>query len=272
LFACRAVATLAPEVQRMNGAAIAVERRGPAAWLTVTAGHTGNLPPDLARELAETLAALADEPAVRVAVLRAAGDVLARDWDRAALIAGTDLPDGVHRLSDALQAMAAVSLPVIALLDGEVRDAGLAIALACDVRLASSTATFGVTVDGSGRLPLGGTVARLVRLAGRAVVLRMLLTGEALTAAEALACGLVSGVWPPERLAAEAERLAGVIAARGPIAVRYAKEAVTHGTEMPLEQALRYETDLTIILQTTADRAEGVRAFIEKRPPRFSGT
>ncbi|MER3420084.1 MAG: hypothetical protein C4290_05970, partial [Chloroflexota bacterium] len=65
---------------------------------------------------------------------------------------------------------------------------------------------------------------------------------------------------------------AGVIAARGPLAVRYAKEAVAHGTEMPLEQALRYETDLTIILQTTADRAEGVRAFIEKRPPRFSGT
>ncbi len=256
----------------MNGAAIAVERRGPVAWLTVTAGHTGNVPPDLARELADTLGALADEPAVRVAVLRSEGDVLARDWDREALASSAGLTEGVRRLSEALAALAAVPLPLIIRLEGDVRDAGLAIALACDVRLASRTATFGVTVDGSGRLPVGGTVARLARLAGRAVALRMLLTGEALTAEEALACGLVGGVWPPERLAAEVERLAGVIAGRGPIAVRYAKEAVTHGTEMPLEQALRYETDLTVILQTTADRAEGVRAFIEKRPPRFSGT
>ncbi len=256
----------------MNGAAIAVERRGPVAWLTLAEAGGRLLSPDLVRSLAETLAALADERTVRVAVLRAEGDLLARDWDRAALAAGVDLPEGVRRLSDALQALATVALPLLILLDGDVRDAGLAVALACDVRLAATEARFALTVDGSARLPLGGTVARLARVAGRATSLRMLLTGEALTAAEALACGLVGAVWPPERLAAEGERLAGVIAARGPIAVRYAKEAVTHGMEMPLEQALRYETDLTIILQTTADRAEGVRAFIEKRPPRFSGT
>ena len=68
-----------------------------------------------------------------------------------------------------------------------------------------------------------------------------------------------------------AAALAGRIAAQGPLAVRYAKEAVLRGMEMPLEQALRFETDLTIILQTTEDRAEGVRAFLEKRPPQFKG-
>jgi enoyl-CoA hydratase/carnithine racemase len=100
----------------------------------------------------------------------------------------------------------------------------------------------------------------------------MILAGEAVDAQEALRTGLVSQVTPRERLMAKAEALAGRIAARGPIAVRYAKEAVSRGLDMTLEQALRYETDLTIILQTTEDRAEGVRAFLEKRTPQFKGT
>ena len=99
----------------------------------------------------------------------------------------------------------------------------------------------------------------------------MILTGEAVDAQEALRIGLVSQVTPRGSLLAEAEALAGRIADRGPIAVRYAKEAVSRGLDMTLEQALRYETDLTIILQTTEDRAEGVRAFLEKRTPQFKG-
>jgi enoyl-CoA hydratase/carnithine racemase len=90
-------------------------------------------------------------------------------------------------------------------------------------------------------------------------------------AQEALRIGLVSATVPRDRLSAEAEAIAGRIAERGPIAVRYAKEAVRRGLEMPLEQALRYETDLTIILQTTEDRTEGVSAFLEKRTPKFKG-
>jgi enoyl-CoA hydratase/carnithine racemase len=100
----------------------------------------------------------------------------------------------------------------------------------------------------------------------------MILTGEAVDAQAALRIGLVSRVVSGERLPAEAEALAGRIAARGPIAVRYAKEAISRGLDMTLEQALRYETDLTIILQTTQDRAEGVDAFLQKRTPRFKGT
>jgi enoyl-CoA hydratase/carnithine racemase len=107
---------------------------------------------------------------------------------------------------------------------------------------------------------------------GRGKALEMILTGEAVDAQEALRIGLVSQLAARERLPAEAEALAGRIAAQGPIAVRYAKEAITRGLDMTLEQALRYETDLTIILQTTQDRAEGVRAFLEKRTPEFRGT
>ncbi len=83
--------------------------------------------------------------------------------------------------------------------------------------------------------------------------------------------GLVNAVLPREKVVAEAKEIARRVAERGPLAVRYAKEAVLRGMEMPLEQGLRYETDLTVIIQTTEDRAEGVRAFLEKRKPEFRG-
>jgi enoyl-CoA hydratase/carnithine racemase len=99
----------------------------------------------------------------------------------------------------------------------------------------------------------------------------MLLLGETLDAETARLCGLVNRVAPPGDVGSTARAIAESIASRGPLAVRYAKEAILRGLDMPLDQALRYETDLTVILQTTADRAEGVRAFLEKRPPRFEG-
>ncbi|MCH7699091.1 MAG: enoyl-CoA hydratase/isomerase family protein, partial [Chloroflexi bacterium] len=95
--------------------------------------------------------------------------------------------------------------------------------------------------------------------------------GEEIDAAEAHRIGLVSAVVADDRLHDEAAALAQRMASRGPIALRYAKEAVRRGLDQPLDQALRYETDLTVILQTTEDRAEGVSAFLEKREPKFKG-
>jgi enoyl-CoA hydratase/carnithine racemase len=108
-------------------------------------------------------------------------------------------------------------------------------------------------------------------LAGRSEALELVLTGEPIDAAEALHIGLVSEVMAASELQARAQAMAQRLAERGPIALQYAKEAVSRGAEMTLEQALRFETDLTILLQTTDDRAEGVRAFLEKRPPKFKG-
>lgn len=107
------------------------------------------------------------------------------------------------------------------------------------------------------------------RAVGRASAIDLVLSGRAIDAAEALRMGLVSRVVPPSDLSDAALALAERIAERGPIATRYAKEAVNRGTGMTLEQALRFETDLTVLLQTTYDRAEGVRAFLEKRRPKF---
>ena len=100
----------------------------------------------------------------------------------------------------------------------------------------------------------------------------MVLTGDEIGADEAHAIGLVNRIAPRAELLGEAGALAQRIAERGPLATGYAKEAVNRGIDMPLEQALRFETDLTVILQTTDDRAEGVSAFIEKRKPDFKGT
>jgi enoyl-CoA hydratase len=116
---------------------------------------------------------------------------------------------------------------------------------------------------------MAGGTQRLARLVGRAAALELILTAEPIDAQTALRVGLVSKVVPRDRLLSEASALAERIAARGPIAIQYAKEAVSRGLDMSLEQALRFETDLTIILQTTEDRAEGVRAFLEKRSPEF---
>ena len=109
------------------------------------------------------------------------------------------------------------------------------------------------------------------RIVGRTKAAEMILLGVRVDAESALACGLVNSIASDGGALAAGLALAARIGAQGSIAVRYAKEAILRGLDMPLEQALRYETDLTVILQTTDDRAEGVRAFLEKRAPHFEG-
>lgn len=153
-------------------------------------------------------------------------------------------------------------LPVICTFEAQLGDAGADLALACDIRVCGADASITTPAVSSARL------RRLLRDRG---ALDRAIRGEAFTAVEAFACGMVSNVTAAGDAAAEAMRLAGVMATRGPIALRLAKEAIWRGLAMPLEQGLRFETDLTLLLQTTKDRAEGVRAFMEKREPRFTG-
>ncbi len=181
--------------------------------------------------------------------------------------------DGLLRpLGAGFDALAALPQPTVAAVRGRAHSAGLELALACDMRVAAASATFAMPETGLGMVPLGGGTQRLPRAVGRPQALRLLLSGAEIDAAEARRIGLVTDVVPEGEEIEAALNIARVIASRAPIATRFAKEAVMRGIEQPLQQGLRTELDMTVILQTTADRAEGVSAFVERRPPKFTGS
>jgi enoyl-CoA hydratase/carnithine racemase len=120
-------------------------------------------------------------------------------------------------------------------------------------------------------IPSDGGTQRLARLVGRGKTLEMILTGEVIDAQEALRIGLVHRVVPKKDLTEVAMKMAQEMASKGPIALRYTKEAVYKGMDMTLEQGLRLEADLYLLIHTTKDRTEGIQAFREKRKPKFEG-
>lgn len=259
----------------MSYRALKLETKGPLATVRLARPEQGN-PIDrrFLQELDEACAAINDNAEVRVALLTADGDLFSNGWDPAELAPEAfDAAEwrATWEASPPFAGLESMGQPVICALSGDATSAGLELALACDVRLAAEGARFSLQETAQGLLPMAGGTQRLARLVGRAQALRLILLGEAIAAREAHRIGLVSGVYPRDKLAAETEALASRMAERGPIALRYAKESVRRGMEQPLDQALRFETDLTVILQTTEDRAEGVRAFLEKRTPKFTG-
>ena len=255
----------------MSPSQIRLSIDGPIATITL------DLPDGLLdRALSEALAATAREAAeatgMRVVIVQSAGDDFGVGWSAAAFAELEGVP-GLPALGAGIEALAAIPQPVIAAIAGRAHSAGLEVALACDIRIAAEDATFAMPDTATGSVPRGGGTQRLPRAVGRAAALRLLLTGETIDAAEAKRIGLVSRLVSSsgDALDGAVRGIAEAIASRGPIATRMAKEAVQRGAEMTLEQGLRYETDLTVILQATADRAEGVRAFVEKRAPHFRG-
>lgn len=171
-----------------------------------------------------------------------------------------------------VESLAVLSKPTVAIINGDAFDEGLELAMAADIRVAISTARFAITHMKRGAMPHFGATQRLPRLIGAAKALRMMLTGTALGADDAMRIGLVTYLAKNRsNLARVSLRVAEAILSRAPIATRLVKDAVLKGFDMTLEQGIRLEEDLYALLQTTADRAEGVRAFLEKRKPLFRG-
>jgi len=167
--------------------------------------------------------------------------------------------------------VASLNCPVIAAINGDAAGIGLELALACDIRIAAKTAHFSFPGIGLGSIPWDGATQRLPRLVGRAKAVELMLTGDAVTAAEALRIGLVSRVVPPKEVMGVALEMGREMAGKAATALRYCKEAVYKGLDMTLEQGLRLEGDLYFLLHTTEDRTEGITAFKEKRRPNFKG-
>lgn len=168
-----------------------------------------------------------------------------------------------------MHALEALPVPVIALVNGYALGGGCELALACDWILASENAVFGQPEVNLGIPPGFGGTQRLPRRTGTARALELLTTARQVKAAEAAAIGLANHVYPAAELKAQGLEIARTIASKGPVAVRLAKQAVQHGANLDLFAACALETDLFGQAFTTQDRAEGMTAFLEKRPAKF---
>jgi enoyl-CoA hydratase/carnithine racemase len=175
------------------------------------------------------------------------------------------------RFCSIAEPIAKLDKPVIAAMNGDAIGQGLELALACDIRIASETSRFGLPQIKSGLIPWDGGTQRLLRLVGKSKALEMILTGETIDAQEALRIGLVSKVVPKKELMEVAMKMAQEMASKGPIALRYTKEAIYKGMDMTLEQGLHLEADLYLLIHISKDRTEGIQAFREKRTPQFEG-
>jgi len=198
-----------------------------------------------------------------------------------AFASGADLAEGAKLDADQYRAQAAerriydaiaeCPRPVIAMIDGWCLGGGCELALSADVRIASTRSRFGQPEVGLGIIPGGGGTQRLPRLVGPGAALRMILSGEVVDADEALRMGLVEQVVPAEELEAATTALATTMAARSPLALGLAKRAVRASMELPLADGLALERDLMGEAMAGDDAAEGIAAFLAKRPAEFKG-
>ena len=240
-----------------------LERDGGLAVVTLNRPAAGNrVNAAMAAELRDACARLSDDDGLRVVVLTGAGP---------AFSVGRETPAYAGELRAAAD-LAALPMPVVAALNGDATDHGLELALAADLRVAAADANFGFAPPAPGNFPTDGGTQRLPRLVGPGWARDLLLTGRRIPAETALSLGLVSRIAPPgESAMTLARQLAGAIMETGPIAARYVKEAVNAGADLSLAQGLRLEADLNVILHSTADRAEGIASFRERRAPEFTG-
>lgn len=235
---------------------------GGVAWLRARAGRRDDR--TVAGDLSSAVEALRLDERVSLVALSAARG--AGFFFTAPGSAGTTPEVGA-----AIEAVAAISQPVIGALAGAtIGDAG-ALALACDLRIAARGSYLAFPQMSTGVLPSCGATQRLPRLIGRTRALELLLSGRRLGAMEARRIGLVSLVVEAARLDSASRAFASGLAAKGPVALRFAKEAVWKGLDLTLQQGIHLEQDLYVLLQTTADRAAGVRAFRSGRTPRYRG-
>jgi enoyl-CoA hydratase len=252
-----------------------VDRDGAVAIVTINRPDKRNaLNSETMDELRRAILGLKHDDGVRAVVMTGAGDK--------AFIAGADInelagqtPVGgrehAHRGQHVLDLIETLGKPVVAAINGVALGGGCELAMACTIRIAADTARLGQPEINLGLMPGYAGSQRLPRLIGKGRALELLLTGDAITAAEAHRIGLVNRVVPAAELMTEAKNLAATLADRAPIAARYIIDAVNRGLEMPIAEAELYEATLFGLVSTTDDMREGTKAFLEKRKPEFKG-
>ena len=226
------------------------------------------------REIHAAFSSLRGDAGVGVVILTGAGEK--------AFVAGADINE-LARMTPlqgeassklgqaALREIETLGKPVIAAINGFALGGGCELALACHIRFASENAKLGLPEVGLGIIPGYGGTQRLPRIVGIGVALELITTARMIDAQEALRIGLVNRVLPPADLLPHCEKVAGEILSRGALAVRYAMDAAIRGMETDLTQGLDRESGHFGLLAATADMREGLKAFLEKRKPTFTG-
>ena len=227
---------------------------------------------EIVEECLEALGELAGNDEAGVVIITGAGE--------SAFVSGSDINEIRERTRDDGLAAIASSLcsavehfprPTIAAVNGHALGGGCELALACDIRIASETATFGQPELGLGIIPAAGGTQRLPRVVGMGWAKHLVLTGEIVDAKQALAIGLVTAVTPAGQLMVRARELAKKILRQGPLAARLAKMALNLSARIDLDSGLVVETLAQAICYASEDKQEGTAAFLDKRKARFTG-
>jgi E-phenylitaconyl-CoA hydratase len=260
---------------------IRTERKGHVLIVTIDRPEARNaLSLEMSQALCKAWETLREDPNLRVAILTGAGEK--------AFCAGADLKEvgAYHRSLTPIERREQTERepglggitrnldpgkPIIAAIDGHCLAGGLELALACDLRIATNRARFGLPEVKRGIMPGAGGTQRLPRCVSSGLAMEMLLTGDAIDAETALRCGLINRIVPAEQLQEQAMATAEAIASNAPLAVQGVRAAARLGRHLPLDEGLRIEQLYAEPVRATEDAQEGVRAFIEKRAPRFQG-
>jgi len=255
---------------------IALERAGAVATVTLNRPAVLNaLNLQMLDELSAVFAELDADDALRAVIVTGAGSkafAAGADISELNALPGARAGEAQARRGQALTvAIERLRVPVIAAVNGFALGGGCEIAMACDIRIAGENARFGQPEVNLGILPGYGGTQRLTRLVGEGWAMYLCLTGEMIDAAEALRIGLVQKVTPADGLSSEAHRIAGLIAAKAPLAVAHAKRAIVDGAALTLADGLALEALRFGAAVVTDDFREGSSAFLEKRQPAFSG-
>ena len=225
----------------------------------------------LVRDLATALEALDQDPDVRAIVLTGGEKVFAAGADIKEMAEAAPFEERLRSRLAYRDRINRIAKPLIAAVSGFALGGGCELALSCDIIIASETARFGQPEVNLGIIPGSGGTQRLARTVGKYRAMELVLTGEPLSAVQAEQLGLVNRVVPVELVLEEAKKVAQKIAAKPPLAVRSAKEAVLKAFNSSLDDGLEFERKSFYLLLASEDRQEGMRAFVEKRKPVFKG-
>jgi enoyl-CoA hydratase/carnithine racemase len=263
----------------MDFQTILFETRNQIAFITLNRPDSLNaMNRQMTRELVNVCQQVEEDSQIRIAIFTGAGEKAfsaGMDLKERAETAFSPIERRHQKLTNTIhtqaRAVAAITKPTIAAIRGYCVGGGLEFALACDLRVAAEDAKLGLTEVRRGIIPGAGGTQRLTRSVGVTKAMEMCLTGDTVSGLEAKSMGLVNNAVPSADVLRAAEDLAGRILKGAPMSVAFIKEAIRKGVELPLEEGLRLEADLSALIGSTEDAKEGPRAFAEKRPPVWQG-